>query len=191
MNMNDIHQRYLINLILNCINKHIGIDGIKRKRPIIRNADFSFKQPPPISLKDYLIRLHTYYLHKTTSDQWLLTYIYLRRFIDKMHIHDIVIDKMNCHVIIYLCFELATIYLDDKQYDIEYKCSVSGLAKKAYTSMMLSFCSVMDYSFFISYEEFNEYKLLMPELKQCGNAESSDTIQAYGSSGSPERLTEL
>ncbi|KAL5335012.1 cyclin-domain-containing protein [Aspergillus crustosus] len=102
---------------------------------------FLSKREPPITLKEYLIRLHRYC--PLSTGVYLATSLYITRMVSVDRI--ILVNRKNVHRLVLAGLRVAMKTLEDLSYSHSRVAKVGGVTEKELSRLEISFCFLADF----------------------------------------------
>mmetsp|Transcript_75536 Transcript_75536/g.218184 ORF Transcript_75536/g.218184 Transcript_75536/m.218184 type:complete len:272 (+) Transcript_75536:48-863(+) len=134
---------------LSSMMAHLASLGCKPHRATV----FHSARPPPISIKDYMTRLTTYY---HCSDGCLtLALVYIDRLL-KIH-PGFVVSALNIHRLLAVSIMVAAKFHDDVFYSNAYYAKVAGLQTKELNKLEEKFLDMLKWRMYVLPAEYGEY----------------------------------
>lgn len=124
------------------------------------NMIFSSKQPPQISLYDYLYRIK--YYSEMSDSTVIIALIYIDRFCE---ITSITLTPYNIHRILFGSILCAIKYNEDVFYENKYYAEIAGVSLKELNKIEYDFIDLIDFNLFITKQQFDQYENY---LQICG-----------------------
>ena len=125
-------------------------------KKIIRNQKesvFSAKDPPQISILDYLNRIK--YYSQIENNTLICSLIY----IDKLcTISEIVLTELNIHRILFTAILLSLKYNEDLIYKMDYYSKIAGVSLKELKKLESEFVSKINFELYINEKDFEKYR---------------------------------
>ena len=125
-------------------------------KKIIRNQKesiFSAKEPPQISILDYLNRIK--YYSQIENNTLICSLIY----IDKLcTLSEIVLTELNIHRILFTAILLSTKYNEDLIYKMDYYSKIAGVSLKELKKLESEFVSKINFELYINEKDFEKYR---------------------------------
>jgi hypothetical protein len=138
---------------------------------------FYSKQPPPISLEDYLMRIHRFCPMSTAV--YLATSVYIHRLaVDERAIP---VTRRNCHRLLLAGLRVAMKALEDQSYPHRRFAKVGGVSENELARLEISFCFLTNFELRATREILEKQVL---SLKSISSAQG-----AVGGYGNGIRLT--
>lgn len=167
-------------------------DGISLKKPIIspmtertepyiiigENAEpvnmqhsaitrkFYSKKPPPISLEDYLMRLHKFC--PMTTGIYLAASIYIHRL--AVEERAIAVTRRNCHRLVLGGLRVAMKALEDLSYPHRRFSKVGGVSESELARLEISFCFLTNFELRTTSEMMQEHASTLKHISACQGA---------------------
>ena len=125
-------------------------------KKIIRNQKesvFSAKDPPQISILDYLNRIK--YYSQIENNTLICSLIY----IDKLcTLNEIVLTELNIHRILFTAILLSIKYNEDLIYKMDYYSKIAGVSLKELKKLESEFVSKINFELYINDNDFEKYR---------------------------------
>ena len=125
-------------------------------KKIIRNQKesiFSAKEPPQISILDYLNRIK--YYSQIENNTLICSLIY----IDKLcTLSEIVLTELNIHRILFTAILLSIKYNEDLIYKMDYYSKIAGVSLKELKKLESEFVSKINFELYINEKDFEKYR---------------------------------
>ena len=125
-------------------------------KKIIRNQKesvFSAKDPPQISILDYLNRIK--YYSQIENNTLICSLIY----IDKLcTLSEIVLTELNIHRILFTAILLSIKYNEDLIYKMDYYSKIAGVSLKELKKLESEFVSKINFELYINEKDFEKYR---------------------------------
>ncbi|KAI4148749.1 MAG: hypothetical protein L6R39_002706 [Caloplaca ligustica] len=109
---------------------------------------FNSKKPPPISLEEYLLRLHKYCPMSTGVYLGTGLYIYRLAVIE----HSVAVTVRNCHRLLLAALRVAGKAIDDRSYPHKRFAVVGGVSESELAKLEIAFCYVTDFELRVTRE---------------------------------------
>lgn len=112
---------------------------------------------PAMSIKDYLRRIHKYFM---CSDE---SYVLALVFIDRIGNTDpsLTVCDLNVHRLLFIAVMVAVKFHDDVYYSNAYYSKVGGLSLKEVNALEAKFITLLDWHLFVGPEEYQLYHNLV------------------------------
>jgi len=121
---------------------------------------FYSKQPPPISLEDYLMRLHKFCPMSTAV--YLATSVYIHRL--AVEERAIPVTRRNCHRLLLAGLRIAMKALEDLSYAHRRFAKVGGVSESELARLEVSFCFLTNFELNISKELLLKQAVSLKEI---------------------------
>ena len=125
-------------------------------KKIIRNQKesiFSAKDPPQISILDYLNRIK--YYSQIENNTLICSLIYIDKFCT---LSEIVLTELNIHRILFTAILLSTKYNEDLIYKMDYYSKIAGVSLKELKKLESEFVSKINFELYINEKDFEKYR---------------------------------
>ena len=121
---------------------------------------FYSKQPPPISLEDYLMRLHKFCPMSTA------VYLATSFYIHKLAVEEraIPVTRRNCHRLLLAGLRVAMKALEDLSYPHSRFSKVGGVSEGELARLEISFCFLTNFEFKTSKESLLQHAISLREI---------------------------
>ncbi|CZT06945.1 hypothetical protein WAI453_012819 [Rhynchosporium graminicola] len=160
---------------------HIGSSKIVPTQPYIVIGDnaeplniqhgaitrkFYSKHPPPISLEDYLMRIHRFCPMSTA------VYLATSYYIHKLAVDEraIPVTRRNCHRLLLAGLRVAMKALEDLSYPHSRFAKVGGVSDSELARLEISFCFLTNFEFKTSKEKLLEHAISLREISSLQGA---------------------
>ncbi|CEL01529.1 hypothetical protein ASPCAL01111 [Aspergillus calidoustus] len=133
---------------------HLAYDSIQQS---VLSKRFLSKREPPITLKEYLTRLHRYC--PMSTGVYLATSLYITRManIDRI----ISVNRKNVHRLVLAGLRVAMKTLEDLSYSHNRVAKVGGVGEKELSRLEISFCFLADFELRVDREMLIEQARLL------------------------------
>ena len=125
---------------------------------------FYSKKPPPISLEDYLMRLHRYCPMSTAVYLAASLYIHRLAVIEKL----VPVAPRNVHRLVLAGLRVTMKALEDLSYPHSRFAKVGGVTEPELGKLEVSFCFVMNFEFRVTSEMLLEHARIAREASERG-----------------------
>lgn len=127
---------------------------------------FFSKCPPPISLEDYLMRIHQYCPMSTA------VYLATSSYIHKLAVDDraIAVTRRNCHRLVLAGLRVAMKALEDLSYPHSRFSKVGGVGENELARLEISFCFLTNFDFKTSKDKLLAHAVDLREYSQLQGA---------------------
>jgi hypothetical protein len=127
---------------------------------------FYSKHPPPISLEDYLMRIHKFCPMSTAV--YLATSFYIHR----LAIEDraIPVTQRNCHRLVLAGLRVAMKALEDLSYPHSRFSKVGGVSESELARLEISFCFLTNFEFKTSKDTLLKHAISLKEISSLQGA---------------------
>ena len=127
---------------------------------------FYSKQPPPISLEDYLMRIHKFCPMSTA------VYLATSFYIHKLAVHEraIPVTRRNCHRLILAGLRVAMKALEDLSYPHSRFAKVGGISESELARLEISFCFLTNFEFKTDKETLLNHAVSLREFSSLQGA---------------------
>ncbi|PYH41871.1 putative cyclin-dependent protein kinase complex component [Aspergillus saccharolyticus JOP 1030-1] len=143
--------------------ENLGHDLMQRS---VLSKRFLSKRVPPITLKDYLLRLHQYC--PMSTGVYLATSIYITRMVTTEKV--IQVNGRNMHRLVLAGLRVAMKTLEDLNYPHSRVAKVGGVTECELLKLEVSFCFLADFELRVDAQMlFEQARLLQAGLDQAGN----------------------
>lgn len=121
---------------------------------------FYSKQPPPISLEDYLMRIHRFCPMSTA------VYLATSYYIHKLAVEEraIPVTRRNCHRLLLAGLRVAMKALEDLSYPHSRFSKVGGVSEAELARLEISFCFLTNFEFKTSKETLLQHAISLREI---------------------------
>ncbi|KAL2842944.1 cyclin-domain-containing protein [Aspergillus pseudoustus] len=136
---------------------HLGHDSIQQS---VLSKRFLSKREPPITLKEYLTRLHRYC--PMSTGVYLATSLYITRMANVDRI--ISVNRKNIHRLVLAGLRVAMKTLEDLSYSHQRVAKVGGVGERELSRLEISFCFLADFELRVDREMLIEQAKLLQEL---------------------------
>ncbi|TVY75953.1 PHO85 cyclin-7 [Lachnellula suecica] len=127
---------------------------------------FYSKQPPPISLEDYLMRMHKFCPMSTAV--YLATSFYIHKLaVDERAIP---VTRRNCHRLLLAGLRVAMKALEDLSYPHSRFAKVGGVSEGELGRLEISFCFLTNFEFKTSKETLLQHAISLKEISSLQGA---------------------
>lgn len=127
---------------------------------------FYSKQPPPISLEDYLMRMHKFCPMSTAV--YLATSFYIHKLaVDE---RAIAVTRRNCHRLLLAGLRVAMKALEDLSYPHSRFSKVGGVSEGELARLEISFCFLTNFEFRTSKETLLRHAISLKEISSLQGA---------------------
>lgn len=127
---------------------------------------FYSKKPPPISLEDYLMRLHKFC--PMTAGIYLAASIYIHRLaVDE---RAIAVTRRNCHRLVLGGLRVAMKALEDLSYPHRRFSKVGGVSESELARLEISFCFLTNFELRTTSEMMQEHATTLKHISACQGA---------------------
>ncbi|KAG4431127.1 hypothetical protein IFR05_013396 [Cadophora sp. M221] len=127
---------------------------------------FYSKHPPPISLEDYLMRIHKFCPMSTAV--YLATSFYIHRLaVDERAIP---VTRRNCHRLLLAGLRVAMKALEDLSYPHSRFAKVGGVSENELARLEISFCFLTNFEFKTSKESLLDHAIGLKEISSLQGA---------------------
>lgn len=122
-----------------------------------KTTHFHSSRKPPMSIKDYLRRLHKYFV---CSDE---SYVLALVFIDRLGKADpsMIVCELNVHRLLMIAVMVAVKFHDDVYYSNAYYAKVGGLPLKEVNLLEARLIALLDWNLFVDPGEYQLYHSLV------------------------------
>ncbi|KAG9244645.1 cyclin-domain-containing protein [Calycina marina] len=127
---------------------------------------FYSKQPPPISLEDYLMRIHKFCPMSTAV--YLATSLYIHRL--AVEERAIPVTRRNCHRLLLAGLRVAMKALEDLSYPHARLSKVGGVSEIELARLEISFCFLTNFNFKTSKEKLLEHAVNLRSISSAQGA---------------------
>lgn len=127
---------------------------------------FYSKHPPPISVEDYLMRIHKFCPMSTA------VYLATSLYIHKLAVDDraIAVTRRNCHRLILAGLRVAMKALEDMSYPHSRFSKVGGVSEGELARLEISFCFLTNFEFKTSKEALLDHAISLREISSLQGA---------------------
>lgn len=127
---------------------------------------FYSKHPPPISLEDYLMRIHKFCPMSTA------VYLATSYYIHKLAVDEraIPVTRRNCHRLLLAGLRVAMKALEDLSYPHSRFSKVGGVSENELARLEISFCFLTNFEFKTSKETLLEHAISLKEISSLQGA---------------------
>lgn len=127
---------------------------------------FYSKHPPPISLEDYLMRIHKFCPMSTA------VYLATSYYIHKLAVDEraIPVTRRNCHRLLLAGLRVAMKALEDLSYPHSRFAKVGGVSENELARLEISFCFLTNFEFKTSKETLLEHAISLKEISSLQGA---------------------
>lgn len=127
---------------------------------------FYSKQPPPISLEDYLMRLHKF------CPMSVAVYLATSYYIHKLAVDEraIAVTRRNCHRLLLAGLRVAMKALEDLSYPHARFARVGGVNESELARLEISFCFLTNFEFKTSKETLLQHAISLKEISSLQGA---------------------
>jgi hypothetical protein len=127
---------------------------------------FYSKKPPPISLEDYLMRIHQYCPMSTA------VYLAASYYIHKLAVVEqaIPVTRRNCHRLMLAGLRVAMKALEDLSYPHKRFSKVGGVSENELARLEISFCFLMGFELGVKREVLRSHAVMLKELSTMQGA---------------------
>ena len=127
---------------------------------------FYSKQPPPISLEDYLMRIHKFCPMSTA------VYLATSYYIHKLAVDEraIPVTRRNCHRLLLAGLRVAMKALEDLSYPHSRFSKVGGVRENELARLEISFCFLTNFEFKTSKETLLQHAISLKEISSMQGA---------------------
>jgi hypothetical protein len=133
---------------------HLAYDSIQQS---VLSKRFLSKREPPITLKEYLTRLHRYC--PMSTGVYLATSLYITRMANVDRI--ISVNRKNVHRLVLAGLRVAMKTLEDLSYSHNRVAKVGGVGEKELSRLEISFCFLADFELRVDCEMLIEQARLL------------------------------
>ena len=141
------------------------------KNYLLKN--FTNKNIPPISIKDYLLRLSKH--SKVNESTIIITLIYIDRICNLNHF---ILTYYNIHKMILAAFILAIKYNQDCYYSMIYYSKIGGITLSELNNLESEFLILIGYNLFIQVKLYDKYYNDLMSLK-CEENDDEENEEEY------------
>lgn len=127
---------------------------------------FYSKQPPPISLEDYLMRIHKFCPMSTAV--YLATSLYIHRL--AVEERAIPVTRRNSHRLLLAGLRVAMKALEDLSYPHSRFAKVGGVSENELARLEISFCFLTNFEFKTSKEKLLQHAISLKEISSLQGA---------------------
>jgi hypothetical protein len=127
---------------------------------------FYSKHPPPISLEDYLMRIHKFCPMSTA------VYLATSYYIHKLAVDEraIPVTRRNCHRLLLAGLRVAMKALEDLSYPHSRFAKVGGVSESELARLEISFCFLTNFEFKTSKETLLDHAIALREISSLQGA---------------------
>ena len=118
-----------------------------------RNNIFSAKEPPQISILDYLNRIK--YYSQIENNTLICSLLYIDKLCTS---NEIVLTELNIHRILFTAILLSTKYNEDLIYKMDYYSKIAGVSLKELKKLESEFVSKINFELYINEKDFEKYR---------------------------------
>ncbi|KAL3456339.1 cyclin-domain-containing protein [Aspergillus heterothallicus] len=136
---------------------HLGHDSIQQS---VLSKRFLSKREPPITLREYLTRLHRYC--PMSTGVYLATSLYITRMADVDQV--ISVNRKNIHRLVLAGLRVAMKTLEDLSYSHQRVAKVGGVGERELSRLEISFCFLADFELRVDREMLIEQARLLQGL---------------------------
>eukprot|EP00928_Gymnodinium_smaydae_P020158 TRINITY_DN17792_c0_g1_i1.p1 TRINITY_DN17792_c0_g1~~TRINITY_DN17792_c0_g1_i1.p1 ORF type:complete len:199 (+),score=39.15 TRINITY_DN17792_c0_g1_i1:192-788(+) len=117
-------------------------------------TSFHCVRPPPLSIEEYLARIHKYF--QCSNEAFVLSLIYIDRIV-KLH-PEFTICELNIHRLLMTAVMLGAKFFDDVYYSNAYYAKVGGIRTKEANALEFQFLKLIDWSLHVTTQEYEQYR---------------------------------
>ena len=118
-----------------------------------RNSIFSAKDPPQISILDYLNRIK--YYSQIENNTLICSLLYIDKLCTS---NEIVLTELNIHRILFTAILLSLKYNEDLIYKMDYYSKIAGVSLKELKNLEFEFVSKINFELYINEKDFENYR---------------------------------
>jgi len=118
-----------------------------------RNSIFSAKDPPLISILDYLNRIK--YYSQIENNTLICSLLYIDKLCTS---NEIVLTELNIHRILFTAILLSLKYNEDLIYKMDYYSKIAGVSLKELKKLEFEFVSKINFELYINEKDFENYR---------------------------------
>ena len=118
-----------------------------------RNSIFSAKDPPQISILDYLNRIK--YYSQIENNTLICSLLYIDKLCTS---NEIVLTELNIHRILFTAILLSLKYNEDLIYKMDYYSKIAGVSLKELKKLEFEFVSKINFELYINEKDFENYR---------------------------------
>jgi hypothetical protein len=116
-------------------------------------SKFHALKAPPISIKDYLVRIAKY--SHCSNECFVLALVYIDRIIQGNP--SFIVNSLNIHRILITSVMLAAKFFDDQYYNNAYYAKVGGVPCHEMNNLEVEFLFMNNFSLFVTADTYNQY----------------------------------
>ena len=118
-----------------------------------RNNIFSAKEPPQISILDYLNRIK--YYSQVENNTLICSLLYIDKLCTS---NEIFLTELNIHRILFTAILLSLKYNEDLIYKMDYYAKIAGVSLKELKKLETEFVSKINFDLYINENDFENYR---------------------------------
>lgn len=130
---------------------------------------FYSKQPPPISLEDYLMRIHRFCPMSTAV--YLATSFYIHKLAVEERV--IAVTRRNCHRLLLAGLRVTMKALEDLSYPHSRFSRVGGVSEHELARLEISFCFLTNFEFRTTKESLLQHAISLREISSLQGSANS------------------
>lgn len=124
------------------------------ERPQVKVTHFHSVKAPPLSIKDYLLRISKYF--QCSHECFVFSLIYIDRIV-KLH-PEFTICDLNIHRLVVTSVMLAVKFFDDVYYSNAYYAKVGGIRTREANALETQFLRLIDWRLHVTTQEYDQYR---------------------------------
>ncbi|KAI9722478.1 MAG: hypothetical protein M1828_004725 [Chrysothrix sp. TS-e1954] len=134
---------------------------------------FFSKKPPPISINDYLLRLHRYCPMSTA------VYLAAGAYIQKLAVVDktVPVTVRTVHRLLLASLRVAMKALEDLSYPHQRFAGVGGVTERELAKMEVSFCYLTDFNLRVDNVQLHDRMMMLQQLASSGSRISASHMK--------------
>lgn len=139
--------------------------GRHLKQQSVLSKRFSSKRQPPITLQEYLLRMHKFC--PMSTGVYLATSMYIMRMATTERV--IVVSRKNMHRLVLAGLRVAMKSLEDLSYPHSRVAKVGGVTERELSRLEISFCFLADFELRVDADMLVDQLRLLREIGCCGD----------------------
>jgi hypothetical protein len=158
------------------------LDHLCKVEPPAKPHRFDAVKAPPLSVRDYLRRLQTYFI--CSPEAFAISLVYLDRVVKFQP--DFCISKRSIHRLILTSLMLAVKFFDDVWYSNAYYAKVGGVSLRELNQLEAEMVRLLQWSLYVAPEEYEEYMdSVLKATADQGDSKTKKTDQAEDETAVP------